>query len=63
MTEAANTVEGADLAPEPADPFWQDGDERQCSACSKTRPHTIRRINLPGQPVLCDYDHDERTRK
>ena len=40
---------------------WKtDGDENVCQDCGKRRPHTIRRINLPAQPVLCDEDHETR---
>ena len=35
-------------------PWWADGDVNTCTACGKRKPHTIRRINRPRAPVLCD---------
>jgi hypothetical protein len=39
-----------------------DPQENECSRCGKRRPHTIRRLNRTGRPVLCDSCHEEPIR-
>jgi len=41
-------------------PSWWLDDPRKCSGCGHLRARCIVRLNLPGQPLLCDPCFDER---
>jgi hypothetical protein len=70
VTEPETTGEGAPSGASDSDPetdrytglgaeapiWWADGDVTKCSACGRTRPHTIRRI--PGTTPVCDDCHE-----
>lgn len=48
----ANTVDPLAVKERPDKVYNED--THRCVSCAETRPHTIRRLTMHGQPRLCD---------